>query len=145
MLPITIRCYRSSAVQPPFAFYILAKGDNAGKPALQPWPNSFVAIAPNQEMKEFYFWLTFGLHKANAFKTFHRGSVIPFINIGEVRDVIMPAARNIYPHWQEYKTILQHLELLENRKNNLVQILKSTATLQDMLIKSWLLEKGIKT
>ncbi len=65
MSPITLRCYRSSAVQPPFVFYILAKGDNAGKPDLQPWPNSFVAIAPNQEMKEFYFWLTFGLHKAN--------------------------------------------------------------------------------
>ncbi|MCW3089516.1 MAG: hypothetical protein JWP81_585 [Ferruginibacter sp.] len=58
-------------------------------------------------MRDFYYWLTYGLHKAQAFKFVRRGSVIPFVNIGETRDIIQPAANIIYPHWQQFKIILQ--------------------------------------
>src|SRR6187397_1437661 len=147
MMPLIIRCNHilSQHDVSDAQFFILSKGDNAGKPGLQPWTNSFVATASNAEMKEFYFWLTFGLFKAQSFKVFHRGSVIPFINLQETRDLIMPAANIIYPHWQEFKTILQQMELLEQRKNNLAQILKSTATLQEYLIRNYFIQNGIIT
>ena len=105
----------------------------------------FVVTTDTTEMKDFYFWLTYGLYKANSFKMHHCGSVIPFINIGEVKAVMLPAARSIYPQWQEYKIILQQLELLEQRKNNLAQILKTTATLQEYLIRNYFMQNGIKT
>lgn len=146
MMPLSIHCFHNAAHQSFYdtQFFILSKGNNAGKPGLQPWTNSFVATASNAEMKDFYFWLTYGLYKAHSFKTFHRGSVIPFINISEVKEVIMPAARCIYPQWQEYKIILQQLELLEQRKNNLAQLLKSTATLQEYLVRNYFIQNGIK-
>ena len=56
----------------------------------------------------------------------------------------MPAAKIIYPHWQDFKTILQQLALLEQRKNNLALILKSTATFQDYLIRNYFIQHGIK-
>ena len=147
MMPLSIRCNHISSQQDvsDAQFFILSKGENAGKPGLEPWTNSFVATASNAEMKDFYFWLTFGLFKAKSFKVFHRGSVIPFINLQETRDLIMPAANIIYPQWQEFKTILKQLELLEQRKNNMAQILKSTATLQEYLIRNYFIQNGIKT
>ena len=146
MMPLSIRCFHHAPTKnfPGSHFFILTKGNNAGKPGYQPWANSFIATSPNEEMNNFYFWLTYGLYKAHSFKTFHRGSVIPFINLQETRSVITPAAYAIYPQWQEFKTILQQLELLEQRKNNLAQILKSTATLQEYLIRSYLKENGVK-
>jgi hypothetical protein len=32
-----------------YQFFILSKGNNAGKPGLGPWANSFIAIAPMQK------------------------------------------------------------------------------------------------
>lgn len=147
MMPLTIRCFHHSAQQniSDCRFFILSKGSNAGKPGLKPWTNSFVATAPNAAMKDFYFWLTYGLFKAQSFKILQRGSVIPFINLQETRDLIMPAANAIYPQWEEFKIILQQLELLERRKNNLSQLLKSTATLQEYLVRNYFIQKGIKT
>lgn len=147
MMPLSIRCFHSTANNSLAhrQFYILSKGNNAGKPGFEPWTNSYVATAPNAEMKEFYFWLTYGLYKAHSFKKFHRGSVIPFINIGETYEVIMSAAIIIYPKWQEYKTILQQMEQLENRRASLVQILKATATMQEYIIRNYLIKNGIKS
>ncbi|MEO6723641.1 MAG: hypothetical protein ABIN67_24955 [Ferruginibacter sp.] len=145
MIPLIVRCYHHSAIQTDAQFFILSKGNNAGKPGFTPWTNSFIATAPNAEMKDFYFWITYGLFKAQSFKIFHRGSVIPFINLQETRDLIMPAANIIYPQWQEFKILLQQMELLERRKNNLAQILKTTATLQEYLIRNYFIQNGIKT
>ncbi|MFC4231963.1 DUF6943 family protein [Parasediminibacterium paludis] len=145
MQPLFIKSTTNALIVPeqPTHFFILAKGNNAGKPSLTHWANAFTAIAPTQEMRDFYYWLTFGLYKAKAFKIHHRGSVIPFINIGEVKKLIEPAAIAIYPQWQDYKSLLTHFELLEQRKNNLAQILKSTATLQEMLIRNYFLQQGL--
>ena len=146
MMPLIIRCFHNQAQKndSDAQFFILSKGSNAGKPGLKPWTNSFIATASNAEMKDFYFWLTYGLYKAQSFKILQRGSVIPFINLQETRNMIMPAANSIYPHWQEFKIILNQLELLEQRKNNLAQILKSTATVQEYLIRNYFLQNGIK-
>ncbi|MCW3109936.1 MAG: hypothetical protein JWQ09_4442 [Segetibacter sp.] len=146
MMLLSIRCYHPSQhFFPDIQFFILSKGNNAGKPGSQPWVNSFVATANNEEMRNFYYWLTYGLHKAKAFNLVHRGSVIPFINIGETWGIIQPAANIIYPHWQQFKIILQQLELLEQRKNNLAQILKSTATVQEFLIRNYFIQNGVKS
>ncbi len=147
MMPVHIRCCHLSpdAVVPPHLFFILSKGNNAGKPGVTPWANSFVVISSNQEMRDFYFWLTYGLFTAKAFRVIQRGTAIPFVNVGELRHVIANAAQVLYPKWQEFRIILQQLEKLEKQKNSLGQILKATATLQECLIRNYLQQQGIKT
>ena len=86
-----IRCYHEVAAIPPFSFFILCKGCNAGKPALplggagggSPWANSFIIVCPQQQYFDFYFWLIYGLFQSGKFKVRHRGSAIPFINLNE--------------------------------------------------------------
>lgn len=147
MMPVHIRCNRLSpdAAVPANVFFILSKGNNAGKPGIKPWTNSFIVIASNEEMKDFYFWLTYGLYKAKSFRIIQRGSVIQYVNLDELRFVIMQAANLIYPSWKEFKKILQQVEELEKRKNSLIKILKATATMQEYLIRSYLHQHGIKS
>jgi len=102
-----IRCYQAEVNQP-YAFYILSKGDNAGKPGITPWPNSFTVICTSQEHYDFYFWLCHGLWKCGKFKMYHRGSAIQFINIADVRTIMRNAAPQVYSNWDKYQTILTH-------------------------------------
>jgi len=69
-------------------FFILNKGDNSGKPLTKPCPNCFVVQLQTEAEKEQLYWLTFGLFQAKAFYPLLRGSVIPFVVIAEVRQLI---------------------------------------------------------
>ncbi|MBS1744081.1 MAG: hypothetical protein JST81_13700 [Bacteroidetes bacterium] len=140
MLFPQIRCFHSSQVESPFTFFILSKGENAGRPGLQPWANSYYVCCHNQEQFEFYFWLTFGLHKAGHFKTYQMGSVIPFLKIADVIGVLKEAVPVIAEHWQKFKQILSAIELLEKTKSTLGQQLVSTQNLQEYLIRNFLVK-----
>jgi hypothetical protein len=131
-----IRCYHPDGLQLPFTFYILSKGDNAGMPGFTPWSYSFALLCKNQEHFDFFFWLCCGLFKAGKFKIHQRGTIIPFINKSDVRDVIGQAAPFIYEHWQQYQKIMQALTKLEVRKVTLMEQLKATEKLQSYLIRS---------
>ena len=71
-----IRCYQLNALVQPNVFFVLAKGENAGKPSLKPWANSFAMVCPNEKYLQFYFWLVYALFKAKKFKVHLRDSVI---------------------------------------------------------------------
>ncbi|MBN8836328.1 MAG: hypothetical protein J0I09_03660 [Sphingobacteriia bacterium] len=137
MLPLQIRCYHPAAVQPPFTFYILSKGNNAGQPSFNPWVNCFVARCSNQQAFEFYYWLCYGLHQAGKFRVHHRGSVIQFINIAGVQSVVSSISPYMLQHWQKYQTVLQSLSKLEQLKTNLHQQIATTQKLQQALIHSY--------
>lgn len=142
MLPVQIRCYHENAVMQQYVFYILSKGNNAGRPAFKPWANCFIAICPNQEMFDFYFWLCYGLFQTGKFKMYHRGSVINFVNISDVQSLISEMAVNIHSHWQQYRQTVESLSKLEKRKATLVQQLISTERLQVALIDLYFNKKG---
>ena len=129
-------------MQPPYVFYILAKGENAGKPALRPWANCFMAACSNKEAMEFYFWLVYGLHSAGRFKAYHRGSAIQFLNISDVHAVVKEVAPSILPHWQNYRQIVESLSKLEQKKAILAQHIISTEKLQKQLIGAYFLKKA---
>lgn len=132
-----IRCYHSAALLQPHVFFILSKGPNAGQPSLQPWVNCFQLVCTNNNWLEFYFWLCYGLHKAGKFKIHHRGSVIPFINKGDVQDLIKEVAPAIYEHWQQYQKIMEALNKLEKKKASLKEQIITTERLQSYLIRSY--------
>ncbi len=136
MFPM-IRCYHEGAVIPPHSFFILCKGCNAGKPGFQPWTNSFIVVCPHEEYFNFYFWLIYGLWRNGKFKTRHRGSVIPFINLNDVRDLIREVAPAIQPGWNKYQQILEALNKLEQKKASLAEQIISTTNLQRYLLRTY--------
>lgn len=69
-------------------FFILSKGNNAGKPMHNPCPNCFVLSANNRDEREFYFWLCYGLWVGGFFRQVLCGSVISFLRIPELQYII---------------------------------------------------------
>ena len=132
-----IRCFHSKVLTQPYVFYVLCKGENAGKPSLKPWQNSFAVICQNQHYFEFYFWLVYGLFKANKFKIHLRGTAIPFINKDDVRDVIRGVGPSIYPDWSKFQELVKTLDKLENLKTTLAQQIVATDKLQRCLLQKY--------
>lgn len=75
-------------------FFILNKGLNSGKPLNNASPNCFVCLTECDEHREFLYWLCFGLWKSKSFHYFPKGSVIPFVTIGETRKLIRESSNN---------------------------------------------------
>jgi hypothetical protein len=72
-------------------FFILFKGLNAGKPLDKSYPNYFMLFSKCEEESKKLFWLCFGLWQRNFFHPFLTGSVIPFIRLDDLRQVIRDA------------------------------------------------------
>ena len=70
-------------------FFILNKGNNSGKPLLSPCPNCFVIQFENMDDKECVYWILWCLWQSKAFYPFLRGSVIPFITIGDFQKLLI--------------------------------------------------------
>lgn len=130
-----IRCFHYTKNVQPLMFFILSKGDNAGKPGLIPWANCFAVHCSNQQTFDLYFWLVFGLFKAGKFKSRQRGSVIPFVNLNDVKNVLKETGPAIFQHWQQFQQIMKALDLLEKSKTTLGQQLVTTENLQCYLIR----------
>ncbi len=133
MLP-QIHCYHSLSRMQLFTFYLLSKGDNAGKPGFTPWANSFAVHCSNEQSYEFYYWLAFCLFKSGKFKTRHRGSVIQFINLNDVRELLREVAPALSEHWQKYQQLITAMNKLEQRKISLNEIIVATERLQQYLV-----------
>ncbi len=146
MTPLVIKCFRhtSEIVCEANQFFILSVGDNAGKPNHMAWRNSFIATAQNVHMREFYFWLVYGLHKSKAFNKYLRGSVIPFLSVQELRNTIMGAARYAYPHFQQFKEVMEYLERFEAKKTHMRDALQKIEAAQQALITGYLRSIGFK-
>ena len=141
MLSPQIRCYHNNATLQPHVFYILSKGNNAGKPSFKPWANCFSVSVQNQKYFDFYFWLAYGLWQAGKFQPYYRGSVIQFITVKDLRSKIMQVAPAIYMHWQQYQQIISSLSKLEQKKSSLAQQIIATEKLQHYLIQAYFKNK----
>lgn len=76
-----------------YHFWVLCKGNNAGKPLQKPCPNCFIVVCDTQAERDFYESLCFSLWKAKIFERELIGSVIPFIRLPEFRQVVNHYAR----------------------------------------------------
>ena len=132
-----IRCNYSDAFKNPNVFFVLCKGNNAGKPSLTPWPNSFVVICANKEYVDFYFWLVYALFQAGKFKIQLRGSVIPFININDVRDLLWEVAPALNNDWSKLRDLIATLDKLSKLKSSLEAQVKASENLQKALLNNF--------
>lgn len=62
-----------------YHFFVLSKGNNAGKPALTPFTNSFVVSTDDLQAAKIAYHACKALFITDRFKFYLRGSVIPFL------------------------------------------------------------------
>jgi len=111
-----ITTYNIEQKRSPFAFFILNKGMNSGKPLEQPCPNCFTFNAADQEEKDHFFWICFGLWQSRSFHQHLIGSVIPFIRIQELSQVINQASEKAQANPGTFQKTVQALKILDQHE-----------------------------
>ena len=97
-------------------FYILSKGNNSGKPLSEPCPNCFVLSTKTEEEKQFFYSLCFGLWKAKSFYYYLKGSVIPFITIGDCKKAINIGLEQAEANLKGFNKSVKALHILEQQE-----------------------------
>lgn len=128
MKTFRIKTHRPTRTYPEPHFFILNKGLNSGKPLDTPCPNCFVCITNNETDRNFMYWLCFGLWKSKSFHYFLKGSVIPFITIGELKKHLEESQFIASQDLKAFQKSIQTLKLLESNEQKLKLTLKMIDT-----------------
>ena len=113
-----ITTYSPDQARSPFAFFILNKGMNSGKPMEQPCPNCFTFNAKSQEEKDHYYWLCFGLWQSKSLHPYLTGSVIPFIRLHDLSQVINQASDKAQVNPLAFQKTVEVLKILDQQEKN---------------------------
>jgi hypothetical protein len=105
-------------------FFILSKGNNAGKPLVNPCANCFVFLAKDAFEKEQFYWLCYGLWEGGFFRQFLTGSVISFIHLDDLRQVITSAAEKVAGEAESFEKVMNMLTALTKHHDVLHEQLK---------------------
>ena len=111
-----IATYSPDQVRSPFAFFILNRGMNSGKPLEQPCPNCFTFNAADQAEKDHFYWICFGLWQSKSFHPHLIGSVIPFIRLHELSQVINQASEKALAAPANFQKTVEALKILDRQE-----------------------------
>ncbi len=132
MSALIIKSYREGFTTEEPHFFALSKGNNAGKPLVEPCPNCFAVIAETEQERDFYFRISYGLWKLKAFQYYLRGSVIPFIIIKEYRKCLEAGAEKAKSNTLDFYKSLKMLRELDQYE----QKMKESAALIEQVRKA---------
>ena len=105
-------------------FFVLSKGNNAGRPLDKPCPNCFVIVTKCPKEKHLLYWLCFGLWQCGYFHPYLAGSVIPFLRLPELKSIISNARTQIEQRKTEYEKAVETLNKLLQLQQNISQQLQ---------------------
>ena len=105
-------------------FYALNKGMNSGKPLLSHCPNCFKIEAETEEFKEMLYWVSFALWRVKAFHPYLIGSVIPFIRIGDYKQLICEKFEVVKSNPVEFAETVKQLRFIELKEKQFKENLK---------------------
>lgn len=128
--------YRPGQQQPKFSFFILNKGLNAGKPLNEPCANCFTATCENENEKEFYSWLCWGLWQAKQVEHLLIGSVIPYVRKRELLELLQCQAARLCP--EQWKAAVIKAKAIYAKELELTEALKQLKQLKAAYIRSQL-------
>jgi hypothetical protein len=100
-------------------FFVLSKGNNAGRPMDKPCPNCFAVISKCPQEKQLLFWLCFGLWQCGYFQPYLTGSVIPFLRLPELQSIIRETRSRIEQGKTEYEKAVITLNKLMHYQQNI--------------------------
>jgi hypothetical protein len=121
---VKIKTHRSTKEYSGEYFFILSKGNNAGKPLVKPCANCFVLLAKDAGEKEQFYWLCYGLWEGGFFRQFLTGSVISFIHVDDLRHVITTAAEKVAGEAESLNKVMNMMTLLTKHHDALFEQLK---------------------
>lgn len=87
-MKLNIKCHVPGELIADFHFFILNKGLNSGRPSKTPTANCFVFISETEQDADRAYWLCYAIWATQKFRYYLRGSVIPFICIGDVKQAL---------------------------------------------------------
>jgi hypothetical protein len=119
MLKNKIKTHKSGKMYNQPHFFILNKGLNSGKPFNHYVVNSFVFLADNKEEKEFYYFLLLGLWELRFFRKHLKGSVIEYVRLGDVIDVIDETLNSVNSGNRSFSDVQNTLAQIEALQANL--------------------------
>jgi hypothetical protein len=111
-----ITTYNPDQKRSPFAFFILSKGMNSGKPMEHPCPNCFTFNAADQTEKDHYYWICFGLWQSKSLHPLLTGSVIPFIRLHDLNQVIIQASEKAQASPANFLKTVEALKILDQHE-----------------------------
>ena len=120
-------------------FYILNKGLNSGKPCRTPVRNSFVVSTETIEQKEALFQLSLMLLESKCYNYYLKGSVIPFIGIHDVKNLLIK--NQIHLLQKEVQTKIEAIKKIEVLEKGFQNKLKTIQELKISLLRSCKLER----
>jgi hypothetical protein len=126
-MQILIKTHRMNRTYHGNHFFILSKGNNAGKPLDIPCPNCFVILTKCPQERQTLYWLCFGLWQGNYFYNHLVGSVIPFLRLQELKSIIIENRTKVEKRKLEFNTAictLNKLLALEMNLSNQIQLTK---------------------
>ncbi|MBX2896848.1 MAG: hypothetical protein KF763_15485 [Cyclobacteriaceae bacterium] len=123
-MQIQIKTHQHNHQYPLHHFFILSKGNNAGKPLDKPCPNCFVVITTCPIEKQRLFWLCFGLWQGGFFHRHLCGSVIPFIRLPELKTILYEARAKAEQRKTEYEKTVHAMNQILHLQQNLTQQLQ---------------------
>lgn len=85
-LPYRVQTYSGNFT--PYTVYALNKGNNSGKPSFTPYRNCFAVICDDYDTAQQMYCLLTLLHKGRLLEPFLNGSVILFLHIKDLKDIL---------------------------------------------------------
>jgi len=122
-------------------FFVLCKGLNSGKPIAEKCPNSFIIQAETDEFKEILYWISFALWRTKAFHPYLRGSVIPFICIGDYKQLIVEKVEVVNANPIKFAETIKQLSFIEMKEKQLKENLKLIQELKRAYVYSYFYKK----
>lgn len=131
MLKSKIKTHKLGTTYKQPHFFILNKGYNSGKPCTQHWANCFVFLADDDQDRDFYFFLLLGLWELKFFHNHLIGSVVDYIRLGDLVDVIEEAVNSVNTGERNFMDVApsiaqieMHSEKLQKQIQYLLQLRK---------------------
>lgn len=111
-------------------FFILSRGKNAGRPQYEGIPNAFVVVTRDSDELERLYWIVYALWKARRFEFIQLGSVIPFIKVGEIRNLVADKVNSIDFSSQQTKKRLKLLHTLRKLGENQMDLVSKISEME---------------
>jgi hypothetical protein len=114
-------------------FFVLSKGDNAGRPMIAPCPNCFVLILDNDLERNRAYWICYCLWQSKQFSPFLVGSVIPFLRIREASKLLSETILRCERNRQAFSNYAGELEKIQSIERKLCFQLAKVKALKSKL------------
>ena len=133
MQTINIKICTNNQKSSPHQFFILSKGNNAGRPMTEPCANCFVVTCENENKCQMLYWLCYSLWQSGTFRQYLVGSVIEFLHVNETRRLLYQAYHSAQVNPEAYTTFSQMLQRLLNYELTLTDQLEKVRKLKSSI------------